>query len=132
MSGAFYSSYDDDGRIIATGRCSNPEEQVAESGGVFVGAVFDGDLFYFVGGAPTERPNAPAVTLSADTVVADGIATIMLDGVPAGATVRMGDAELTSDGTPIALSTDLVGENKVIVDAFPARTWQGMFSGTAS
>jgi hypothetical protein len=132
MSGAYYSSYDDDGRIIATGRCSNPEEQVPETGGVFIGAVFDGDLYYFSGGMPTLRPEAPAVALSAATVVADGETTVILSGVPAGAKVRMGDAELTADGTDIALSTDLIGENKVMVDAFPAKPWRGIFNGTTA
>lgn len=127
-----FTSYDDDGRIISTGRALNPEEQVSETGGVFIGAIFDGDQFYFLAGVPTARPDAPACEFSAASVVADGETTIMLSGVPAGATVRLGEATIIADGDPIELSTDLIGENKVIVSNFPAKEWSGLFYGTAS
>lgn len=127
-----FTSYDDDGRVISSGRALNAEEQVPEVGGVFRGAQFDGDEFYFPGGAPMPRPDAPTITFSAAEVIADGEASITLDGVPVGAKVIMGGAELIADGTEIHLSTDLIGANRVIVDAFPAKRWQGTFNGVAA
>ena len=128
----YFTSYDDDGRIVATGRAVNPHEQAMESGGVFVGAVFDGDRFYFLNGVPTPRPDAPAITLSAASIPANGTSTILLQGVPAGAKVIFGGQELIANGDDIELTTLLVGVNRVMVDAFPAKMWTGTFDGAAN
>lgn len=131
MSGEMFTSYDDAGRVVSTGRAVNAEEQVPETGGVFMGAIFDGDRFWFPDGAPTPRPPSPEITLSASSVVADGAATVDLLGVPAGARVAMGGAILTAEGGPIQLSTNAVGQNRIVVDAFPAKVWTGNLDGTA-
>ena len=134
MTQYMFTSYDDDGRVVATGRASNPEEQVSEVGGYVTGIIYDGDQFYFDplnSYAPTARPAAPSISFSSPFVPADGTTEILLQGVPAGATVRLGDQEAVADGNDIPLTTTLAGINKVIVDAFPAQLWIGTFDGTA-
>jgi len=132
MPATLFTSYDDSGRIISAGRASNPHEQVPETGGVFIGAQFDGDLFWFDAGLPQPRPEAPAIRLSADSVTADGVAVIELLGVPTHARVDFGGQVVTADGGPIELTTNMVGWNTVSVEAFPAQRWTGGFRGTAN
>lgn len=126
-----YTTYDDDGRVLAFGAARNPEEQCPEAGGVHVGGHYSGDEYYFVDGEPVERPEPTGFALSATEVVADGESEITLTGVPAGARVVFGGQSAIAKGGPIVLDTDHIGRNEVIVDAFPARTWVGVFDGTA-
>jgi len=131
MSGNMFTSYDDSGRIISVGRAMNYDEQVPETGGIFVGAIFDGDTFYFKDGKPEPRPEPSDIKFSADSVPADGESTIELLGVPAGAQVYFGGQVLVADGSPIELSTNMAGGNRVVVDAFPVKLWTGWFNGAA-
>ena len=131
MPVTLFTSYDEDGRVISAGRASNPHEQAAETGGVFIGAQVEGDLVWFDDGAPVPRPPAPDCALSAPAVLADGVAVVELTGVPAGARVDFGGQAVLADGDPIALSTDMPGTNRVSVDAFPAQRWEGAFNGIA-
>jgi hypothetical protein len=130
-----FTSYDDEGRVISVGRCSNPEEQSGDVGGFIIGEWVNGDEFYFDpsnGYKKTARPSAPAISLSASTVVANGRATLSLRGVPTGALVKLGEESLIADGDIILLSTQLVGQNSVIVESFPNKRWTGEFNGTAT
>lgn len=134
MTQQMFTSYDDDGRIVSTGRASNPEEQVSEVGGYVTGIIYDGDQWYFDplnSFAATLRPAAPSITFSAASIPADGSTETQLQGVPAGAKVRLGDQEVIADGNDIPLTTTLVGQNRVFVDAFPAQLWVGSFDATA-
>lgn len=99
------------------------------------GTPFDDESHYvdLTGPLPalTWRPEAPAVSLSATEVVADGEAEILLTNVPAGATVTIGATSIVADGDDIAITTDLPGINRVTVDSFPAQLWTETFLGTA-
>jgi hypothetical protein len=129
---SMFCSYDDAGKVITNGRGTNPQEQAPEQGGVYEGAQFDGDEFYFVDHVPTRRPAPPAIELSATEVVADGEATIELTGVPPGAKIIFGGHEVVAEGLDITLSTDLIGANRIIVEAWPAKRWTGTFNGVAA
>lgn len=134
MTQHMFTSYDDDGRIVSTGRASNPEEQIPEVGGYVTGIIYDGDVYYFDplnSYAATLRPDAPSITMSPASIPADGVTELQLQGVPAGASVRLGDQEVIADGNDIPITTTLAGINKVIVDAFPAKLWIGTFDATA-
>ena len=130
--GTLFTSYDGAGRVISSGRVSNPEEQTSETGGVFLGAIFDGALFWFDGGVPKLRPDAPDVSMSAAAVLADGKTSIELWGVPIGAKVANGQEIGVADGGVVFVSTNYVGWNRITIDAFPAKLWSGGFYGLAS
>lgn len=132
MTRSLFTSYDDDGRIVSTGSVINPAEQIPDAGGVVEGIIYDGELWYFDNHVATLRPDAPACSFSTNNIAADGVATVTLSGAPVGALVQLGDDSIIADGGDIQLSTDLIGLNRVIVDAFPAKRWTGEFNGTAA
>ena len=129
MTSKRYTRYDETGRITGTGKAVNAAEQ--NGGLVFVGAEFDGNEYWMDTGVPTLRPDAPEVTVSAASVAADGEAAILLLGLPAGARVWLDGAEHIAEGGDIELTTNLVGENIVIIDPFPAKSCEVSFLGTA-
>lgn len=131
MTARGFSSYDQNGRIIATGIATNPHEQVSETGGVLAGAMLDGNLWWVDGEIPALRPPAPDITIDKTSIRADGEEEVLVSGVPTGATVTFGGASIIADGDPIILTTDVTGPNTIIVDPFPAQSWEGGFDGTA-
>ena len=127
-----FTKYDAAGMVVSKGRAENPQESIPEGGGVFEGAEFDGDEFYFLDHVPTRRPAPPAIEFSAAEVIADGETTIAMTGVPLGAKVIFGGGEIVAGGGAIDLDTDLIGANRVIVEAFPAKRWIGTFNAVAA
>lgn len=120
----------DTGEILRTGSCAPATVELQAKAGeaVILGLANDSE-HYINDGAILPRPSVN-FELSAASVPADGVTPITLSGVPSGAVVRVGTAEAIADGGPIEITTDLLGENIVRVEAFPAKEWRGVFDGT--
>lgn len=79
---------------------------------------FSGEHFYIQDGSAVERP-ALILILSRTTVTADGIDYVLIEGIPEGATIRDDNDSITSDGAVVEFVSDIVGEHKFWVSAWP-------------
>jgi len=97
-----------------------------------VPGTFAAKEFYVNEGVVTLRSDNPS-TLSADTVVADGVSVLILSNVPVGSTVTVsGPVQASSvvDDGSLEITVDIAGGYTVFVDSFPTRTKELSFVAT--
>ena len=120
------------GRILYCG--SVPESMLAlqhQDGPVFIGEV-DPRVHYIVDDTLTDRP-AHAITLSANTVLANGQNEIQLLNVPTDARINVtGPIAMiaTANGEDVTLTFGLPGKYAITVQAFPMIDFVGQIHAT--
>lgn len=117
-----FTVYDSAGRILRSGQCQEECLGAQAGQGESVLPVESHDLTHYVSGDTVLDRPAIQVTLSANTVPADGASEVTLSGVPAGAAVKvLGPVQNAgvADGSPITLTFAIRGDYEILLSLFP-------------
>lgn len=109
------------GAIVKSGDCMEVDilKQAGEGEAISAGEKVNDEIYYFVGGNATPRPQLGFS--AAYTIAADGVATISLP-LPAGSTIRHGETVWT-DETLFSVSSDTPGSFDYTIE--PPFPWRG-------
>jgi len=109
--------------IISTGQIighgfTNSDTVIVDDGCAYIEAKHDADTKYIVNGEIADRPTM-TVSQSKQEVVADSVDSVIITGIPSGATIRWNATEQTADGNDIEFVTDIIGEHKLHITLWP-------------
>ena len=117
----------DTGRITAVGYCSTTDAQLQAQEGetaLATGEMVDADVTYVLNGKLTDR-TAVTATWDSESVVANGVAEIVLSPLPVTCTVYIDDTSVAVNDGSLEFSAEAAGQYLVYIDepSFERKEW---------
>jgi hypothetical protein len=117
-----YTVFKQDGSIQRSGMCTKECLELQADQGESVLSISGNDARHWVSdGKLVDRP-LMVVTASVDTIVADGLSEVQLEGIPIGAIIKVTGPvtmEGVADSTFVELSFAIPGQYIVVISKFP-------------